>query len=135
MTEGPASVRSAVAIAAGFFADAVLPLVGDAAFRALAPEAFDDRGFVRDGANLLVVLAYLAIFECVGGFITARLAIRSPLKHALALGILVLALSLALTVFTWGSAPAWYQIAALAIIVPMSLAGGKLAGLVRPRDA
>jgi hypothetical protein len=135
VTEGPAIVRSIVAVGAGFFATSMLSLGGDAAFRAVAPQAFDAHGYAREGGNLLVVLAYVGVFECAGGYITARLAIRQPLGHAFVLGVVVLVPSLVVSVLTWNTTPKWYQIAALALIVPMSLLGGKLRELQVSRGA
>ena len=118
--EGPQAVRSVVAVGAGFFAIEMLGWGGDASFHALDPQAFDAKTLDA----LLVMLAYGAVFDCVGGYIAGRLAIRQPLKHALALGVLVLALHAVFTAARWGSAPAWYEIWALLLIVPMCHLGG-----------
>jgi hypothetical protein len=123
--EGPAAVRSIVAIGAGFFAIQMLSLGGDAVFRALAPQGFDAQGHALGSRTFLISLIYVAAFECIGGYITARLAIVEPLKHALWLGLFILALNLVYVVLTWGGAPVWYQIASLLVIVPMTLLGGK----------
>lgn len=133
MPEGPAAVRSLVAVGAGFFAIQFLTLGGDKVFRSVSPQSFDANGFAFGEKTLMIALCYVAAFEAVGGYITARLAIHKPLKHALALGLFMLALNLLFTAFTWGKAPAWYQIASLAIIVPMILLGGQIHGLIHGR--
>jgi hypothetical protein len=122
--EGPQVVRSFVAVGAGFFAIQMLGWGADQALRALVPAGFDAQGRALDGRTLLMMLAYMAVLEAVGGYITARLAIRKPTTHAMILGFIVLAMSLAFTVFTWGNAPHWYQIWALLLILPMTVLGG-----------
>jgi hypothetical protein len=124
--EGPAAVRSLVAVGAGFFAIQMLSLGGDSVFRALAPHGFDAQGHALESSTFLISLIYVAVFECIGGYVTARLAIVKPLNHALWLGIFILALNLVYVVLTWGEAPAWYQIASVLIILPMTLLGGKI---------
>jgi hypothetical protein len=124
--EGPAAVRSIVAVGAGFFAIQMLSLGGDSVFRAVAPAGFDAQGHAIESSTFLISLIYVAVFECLGGYITARLALVKPLPHTLWLGILILALNLIYGVLTWGEAPEWYQIASVLIIVPMTLLGGKI---------
>ena len=129
MAEGPAAVRSLVAVGAGFFAIAMLSLGGDSMFRALAPQAFDAKGYVHGGQNLLIVLAYLSVFEVVGGYIAGRIAIRKPVLHAVIVGLLVLFISGAVSILTWDVATMWYEISALLAIVPMCFLGGLLCRL------
>src|SRR5689334_24853895 len=102
----------------------MLSLGGDAVFRRLAPQSFDASGHALGGRTFLISLVYVDVFECIGGYITARLAIVKPLNHALWLGLFILALDLAYVAPTWGEAPAWYQTASLLIVVPMTLLGG-----------
>ncbi len=114
---------------AGFFAIQILALSGDKAFRAIAPGAFDAKGYALTGQNLLVVLAYMAVFECAGGYITGRMAAVKPVGHAVALGLVTLAMNLAIALFTWHALPLWYQLSALLLIVPMTWLGGQMRAL------
>lgn len=117
-------VRSVLAVAAGFFATAVLSLAADLVFRAVAPQAFG--GGARSSGVLLAILAYTGIFGATGGYITARIAIQRPLAHALALGVIALLVNGAVAVAARGTVPVWYQVATLLIIIPAALLGGAL---------
>jgi len=122
----PPKVRSILAVGAGFFATAVLSLGGDLAFRALSPQAFDASGRAHDAHVLLIVLAYVAIFSFVGGYITGWLAQRRPVAHALVLGIVELAISAAAAIAAWDTAPAWYHVTALLLLVPVTVLGARV---------
>ena len=115
MGEGPQAVRSFVAVGAGFFAIQMLGWGADAAF-----------GRPLDDKALLIRLLYTAVLEVLGGYITARLAIRKPTFHAIVLGALMIAASLPLTVLTWAATPKWYAVWALLLIVPMTIFGATI---------
>jgi hypothetical protein len=71
-------------------------------------------------------LAYEALFALIAGYVTARLAIRRPLEHALVMGAIVV-IARAATVFaTWDTAPAWFHLGILILIIPVALLGAKL---------
>jgi hypothetical protein len=110
--EGPQAVRSFVAVGAGFFAIQMLGWGADAAFAA-----------PHDARGLLIRLAYTAALEALGGYITARLAIRRPTLHAIVLGALTIAATLPVTIVTWATTPAWYSIWALLLVLPMTIFG------------
>jgi hypothetical protein len=112
VAEGPQAVRSVVAVGAGFFAIQVLGLGADIVIGSKVP--------------LTVRLGYIAAFELLAGYITARLAVRRPLTHALVLSLIMLATSGAIAVMTWDAALAWYHVVTLVLIVPVILLGGKL---------
>lgn len=127
MTTGePAPVRSIFAVAAGFFTTAILSLGGDIVFRNVAPTAFDTNGRPTSAGGLMVMLAYTALFGFVGGYVTARIAIRRPMAHALAVGCLALVFGIATAIIAWSTAPAWYHLTTLVLTVPVAVAGGKL---------
>lgn len=122
-------VRSVVAVAAGFFASMVMTLGGDIAFRRVSPDAFDADGHARSDGALFTMMGYEALFVLVAGYVTARLAIRRPLAHALAMGAVVL-LARASTVFlTWDTAPPWFHLGILLLIIPVALLGAKVSEL------
>ena len=123
------AVRSIVAVAAGFFASTVMSLGGDIAFRRMSPGSFDAQGHASSESTLFVTLGYEALFVLVAGYVTARLAIRRIYAHALGMaGILLLARAFTVLV-TWDTAPLWFQLGVLILIVPMALIGAKLSEL------
>src|SRR5262245_59065146 len=104
----------------------MLTLGGDKVYRSVSPQAFDEKGFALDSHTLLIAMVYVAIFEIVGGYITARFAGVKPVLHALWLGVFLFVVNGLLSVLTWGKVPAWYQLASLALILPMTVLGGAI---------
>ena len=60
----------------------------------------------------------------VGGYVTALLAGRSELKHALGLGALSIAMSILEVLTFTGQQPLWYSIALMFLSIPSVLIGG-----------
>jgi len=119
-------VRSVFAVAAGFFASAVLSTAGDLVLRAARPQVFDPHGRTQDPATLLVMLGYLALFSVAGGYIAATIAERRPMAHALVVGLISFGGNVIVSFATWNAAPAWYHTTVLLAVVPMALLGGSL---------
>ena len=82
------------------------------------------------GPLWLLATAYRIVYGVAGSYITARLAPDRPMMHALVLGIVGVALSIAGAVVAWGKGPefgpTWYPLALIAIALPCAWAGGKL---------
>jgi peptidoglycan/LPS O-acetylase OafA/YrhL len=74
--------------------------------------------------------SYRLIYGIAGGYIAARLAPSKPMRHALALGFVGLALSIAGTVGTWNQGPEfgprWYPLALVVTALPCAWFGGWL---------
>lgn len=77
---------------------------------------------------ILIVIGYRAVFSLLGCYLTARLAPHSPMKHALALGVLGTLLSAAGAIATanMNLGPAWYPWSLAVISLPIAWLGGKL---------
>jgi hypothetical protein len=118
-------VRSVGAVLAGFATTVVLALGADAILRQVFPASFAPGGEAR-GTVLVIVLVYTAVFAVAGAWLTARVAPAHPLRHALILGAVALALSLVATIFEWSTTPDWYHIAALALVLPACWLGGTI---------
>src|SRR6266496_2387203 len=80
-------------------------------------------------ALFLLAPTYRIVFGVFGSYITARLAPDGPMRHALALGVVGLVLSIAGTMATWNQLPAlgpkWYPLALVATALPCAWAGGR----------
>jgi len=78
----------------------------------------------------LAVLAtvYRIVISVAGAWLTARLAPRKPLKHAMILGYVGVVLGLIGVVATWnlGLGPRWYPIALAVLAIPQCWVGGKI---------
>ena len=75
----------------------------------------------------LLALSYRVVISVGGGWLTARLAPQSPMKHAVILGCVGVVLGLVGVVLTWNKdlGPRWYPIALVALAIPQCWLGGK----------
>jgi hypothetical protein len=122
-------VRSVVAVAAGFFASTVMSLGADLAFRRISPASFDAEGQATGGGTLLAIMGYEVLFAAVAGYVTARLAIRKPIAHALIMAAVVLVGRVPTAILSWNAVPVWFHLGVLLLIVPAALLGAKLGEL------
>ena len=113
---------------AGALAIIVLSIGTDLVMHALG--VFPAMGQPMPDALLLVATAYRTVYGIAGSYITARLAPDRPMQHALALGVVGLALSIVGAAVTWNMGPAfgphWYPLAVVALAMPQCWAGGRL---------
>jgi len=87
------------------------------------------KGHLHVGTGLiLVVIGYRAVTSLIGCYITALLAPKSPMKHALALGIIGVLLSTAGAIATanMNLGPAWYAWTLVVTALPIAWLAGKL---------
>lgn len=79
------------------------------------------------GDNLLA-LAYRCVYGVAGAYLTARLAPYAPMRHALILGGIGVAISLAgaVAAIQINLGPAWYPILLVLVTLPCSWLGGVL---------
>ena len=115
--------RSMVAVLGGLVAGAALSVGTDALLRATGLFPLVD---VPSSPLLLLGTVYRSIYMVAGSYLAARLAPHHRMEHALALGVLGLALSLLGTVLAWGIGPAWYGRSLVVLSVPCGWVGGRL---------
>ncbi|MCP3102557.1 hypothetical protein LZ198_27150 [Myxococcus sp. K15C18031901] len=123
------ALRSAGAILAGLVLNAVLASAVDAVMHATG--VFPPLGQPMSHALFALALAYRLVFTVGACALTARLARRQPLRHALILGGIGMGLALLGAVATWGRGPefgpAWYPLSLVATALPCAWLGGRLA--------
>jgi len=119
--------RSVAAVLLGFVAVVVLSLGTDQALHVLAVYPPWGQPMYDPGLNLLA-LTYRCVYGVVGGYITARFAPHNPMRHALVLGVVGLALSAAgaIAAMPMDLGPAWYPIALALTALPTAWLGGVL---------
>jgi hypothetical protein len=121
--------RSTAAIAAGFVAVAGLSLGTDEIFHVI--HVYPPWGEpMLDPTLFVLALSYRIVYTVLGGFITARLASRSPSAHVMILGIIGLIAGSAGVAVALGRpelGPSWYPIGIAATAYPCTWLGGRLA--------
>ena len=76
----------------------------------------------------VVASSYRLVIGVLGGWVTAKLAPRNPMKHALILGLVGIMLGTAGVIATWnaGMGPRWYPVSLVILAVPQCWLGGKI---------
>ena len=120
--------RSILAVLSGIIAGVAVTLATDFVLHAIHVfPAWDQR--VPDGL-LALATAYRTVYSIGASYLTARLAPYSPMKHALAGGVIGFIVSLAGAIATWNGGPQfqahWYPIALTLLALPCAWIGGML---------
>jgi hypothetical protein len=119
-------LRSVIAVVVGFIFIGLFSFGADFALRSLMPGYFSPDGRVDNTSVLLLMMAYVMVFAVAGCYLTARLAPNKPMKHALILGLLGLIFNVLGTLKMWDTAPAWFHILSLILVMPYAWLGGRL---------
>ena len=123
-THSRSILRSVGAVVAGFAAVVVLSIATDAVFHALG--VFPPVGQPMTAGLYVLALAYRTLFTVAGGYITARLAPRRPLAHAVVLGMIGIVAGTLGAVAMWQLGDQWYPIALVLLALPSTWLGGWL---------
>jgi len=120
--------RSVVAVIAGLLTVIALDLGIDAIMHATG--VFPPSSKTQPMADSLFLLAmgYRMCDGVLGGFVAARLAPSRPLRHAVILGCIGLAGSLAGAIATrnMNLGPQWYSLALVVVALPCAFLGGTI---------
>jgi hypothetical protein len=130
------ALRSVGAVLAGLLAIFVLSMGTDAILHRAG--VFPPWGVRMSDGLFALALAYRTAFDVGGCWLTARLAPRRPMLHALVLGGVGLVLSTASVLATWDRAdlgPRWYAVALAVSSLPCGWVGGAIARTRRVRAA
>ena len=129
-------VRIVLGVIAGFFAWVILWFGSESILSAIWPEfgahqvafqaAVEHGGqFTPDSTILLIHIALASIVSVISGFLGALIAGENK-RAPLILGLVLLAFGLLKLVMSWEYVPIWYHVIFTAILVPMTIIGGKL---------
>ncbi len=126
-TNQPHRWRSVRAIVVGSLSVVALSLGVDQLLHVLDVYPPWGQPMFDSGLNLLA-LAYRTVFGIMGGYIAAKLAPRSPMGHALTLGVIgfIVAGAGAIATIPMNLGPSWYPIALALTSVPTAWLGGYL---------
>jgi len=81
--------------------------------------------FTADTTMLLIHIVLGSIVSVISGFLAALIAGENK-RAPLILGFLLLALGLLKVVMSWPYVPIWYHLIFTAILLPMTIMGGRL---------
>jgi len=121
------AMKSTGAVVAGFFTVFVLSLVTDQVLHML--KVYPPWGQSMSSGLFLLATSYRLLYTVLGGYLTARLAPHTPLRHAVILGLVGTAAGIAGVVATINKpelGPAWYPIVLAVTAFPATWLGGFL---------
>lgn len=118
--------KSVGAVAAGLLAAAILSIAMDAVMHGTG--VFPPSGEVMSDGLFVLATVYRCGFQVFGGWLTARLAPRNPMKHVWILAAIGQSLSF-LGILAWkamgpAGGPLWYPLALVATAIPSVWLGG-----------
>lgn len=118
--------RSIAAIVAGLVWVVVLSVGTDLVLEGVG--VVPPMGSPLTPVGAVIAVVQRTVWGVTGGYLTARLAPRRPMAHALVLGAIGFVAATVGAVATWGGAygPVWYPLALVALAIPQSWLGGQL---------
>jgi hypothetical protein len=132
-------VRIVLGVIAGFFAWAIVWVGSEKILSAIWPEEFgahqrafeaalkntNGGQFTVDTTMLLTHIVLGSIVSVMSGFLAALIAGENK-RAPLVLGFLLVAFGLLKVVLSWPYVPMWYHVIFTALLIPMTIMGGKL---------
>ena len=129
-------VRIIFGVIAGFFAWAILWFGGEQIISAIWPafgahqlafQAAVEHGtsFTANATFLLVHIVLASIVSVIAGFVAALIAGENR-RAPLILGFVLVAFGLLKVVMSWPYVPIWYHVLFTAVLIPMTIIGGRL---------
>lgn len=129
-------VRIVLGVIAGFFSWVIAWFGGEQILSAIWPEfgahqaafqaAIENGGqFTADTTVLFTHIVLGSIVSVISGFLAALIAGESK-RAPLVLGFLLVAFGLLKVVMSWPYAPIWYHVIFTALLLPMTIVGGRL---------
>jgi hypothetical protein len=117
--------KSVGIVALGFLIIAILSTVTDSILEA---NGVIPKGTLKNSSGLMLggIIAYRAVYSLIGCYVTARLAPKAPMKHALALGVVGIVLTTLGSVAMSDKAPIWYDIVLVVMTLPIAWFAGRL---------
>jgi hypothetical protein len=120
--------RSILALSIGFVVVVVLSLGADEVLHVLKVYPPWGEPMYQPALNLLA-LSYRAVFTVVGGYLTARAAPHSPMRHVLigaCIGLVIGAAGVVAAALIGGLGPMWYPVAVAVTGPPCNILGGAI---------
>lgn len=121
------SGRAILAVVAGAAVWAVLWIGGTKAASAAFPSVMPDGQPVTSTAALLGLILYSLPLSVLAGYVTASIARENPMPVVWGLAVLQLIFGIIAETSAWNLAPVWYHLVFLALVIPATIFGGRVA--------
>jgi len=118
------TLKSTGAVFAGMLTIVVLSTATDAVLEKLGIFPPLEKGLFIPWM-LALALVYRSVYAIAGGFITAMLAPKRPMQHAIILGGIGVVISIIGVFVAWDMSPHWYPIALVLTALPCTWLGGR----------
>lgn len=130
-------VRIILAAIAGFIAWSILWIGSDQVLMSAMPDWYgahqlgferamtNKEAFVPDTTILIMHIIRSIVVSIMGGFLAAIIAGENR-RSTLILGVLLLLFGIFVEVMAWNYLPLWYHLVFLALLIPMTVLGGRL---------
>jgi hypothetical protein len=122
-------IRSALAVLAGILALTVSSFAIEAVVNPLMTQVMIQKVPAR-----IFTLAYTLLCVAAGGYVTAWLAHRAEVRHAVIMGAIEAVFTVGAMLALPGHAPLWSWIAGIALIIPAAWLGGMLRAKIGTPD-
>jgi len=120
--------RSILAVFVGFVVVLIITIGTDAILHAV--HFYPPLGEYNPGSVLIWATVYRTIYGVIGSYVTARLAPRRPMKHALIGGAIGFVLATIGAAVTWNRVPSlgphWYSVSLIIDALPTAWLGAQL---------
>ena len=123
----PPIVRSIVAVVVGFLVIGALAFGTGKLVQTTWPAQVDAAGVPTTALMMIVQLLYVGVYATFGCWLAGRLAPGRPMRHALVVGVLGLALNIPSALALRDTAPAWYLAAGVLTTMLWAWLGGRIA--------
>jgi len=134
-------LRIILAVIAGFFAWSIMWVGGEQVLSVASPDWFgahqiaferatiNKEVYTPDSTILILNVVRGTIVTILSGFLAAVIAGENS-RSTLILGVLLLAFGLVVVALTWEIIPLWYHALFSLMLIPMTIAGGKLKSFI-----
>ena len=119
-------IMSIISIVAGYAVWTVLFLGGSAGIKTVMSSSHDAAGYSSDVAVLLTYLVLSMVASIAAGFVTAKVSKVKVKRDSLILAGALLATGIPVQISNWSLLPVWYNLAFLAMLVPLTIWGSTL---------
>jgi hypothetical protein len=119
-------MRSVLAISVGFVVWSVIWLGSYPIASSVSPESFRGDSPMQTTGIAIVFIFVSIICSGAAGCATAKLSKTSSARNVMILAAILLAVGLFVEVSNWALSPVWYHLLFLVLLIPTTIAGGKL---------